>query len=615
MALSLSGSPQAVGLDREIPDSDHAGRTVLLSLVLSIAALSLLSVFQKILIGANPWALKGYIVPVLFGGLAGLALGTLLVRNKREYLRRVRQEREALRELVDSEERFRLLAENARDVIFLWSLADGRYHYISPSVYNLSGHLPEEFYVNPGLFGSILHAEDRDKIQSIGTRIRRGELPPTLEYRLLHRDGRTIWVNQRHTVSLDPAGIPVTLEGICTDVSDFRREKLEKISLEQQLQQSQKMEAIGRLAGGIAHDFNNLLTVIQGYVDLLLTVPGNEPGQQPELEEIGRAARKAANLTHQLLAFSRNQASNPRAIQPGEALRESLGMIHRMIGESVVIRSEIAEDLPEVFLDPTHLDQILVNLVINARDAVGGAGNISVRLNQADLTGARCVKCDQPLAGDYLTLTVSDDGCGIAPENLVRIFDPFFTTKEVGQGTGLGLSTVFGLVHQMAGHLQVESTLGRGSTFRVLIPVTPAPPLVARQLEEPVPRFGGRGETILVVEDEALVRSLASTVLQQYGYDIHLAENGRQALDLFEQAEGGVDLVLTDIVMPGMDGLELANRLRRLAPGLPILFMSGYLDDVVGSPAFDPDSTPLLKKPFGAEELVRRVRQMLDGIV
>jgi two-component system cell cycle sensor histidine kinase/response regulator CckA len=605
----LGGSPANPAAGHQVM---HPARTILLAVFASGLLLCLLSVPQKILIGADPWALEGYIVPALFGVLSGLCLGTLLVRNKQEYLRRIAVQQDTTRDLVESEERFRLLAENARDVIFLWSLPERRYQYLSPSVYNLTGHLPEEFYTNPGLFLGLVHEEDAEKIKAITRGIDAGDLPPTLEYRLRRRDGKVIWINQRHTVGLDRTGAPATLEGICTDVSDFRRERLERISLEHQLQQSQKMEAIGRLAGGIAHDFNNLLTVIQGYVDMLMESPENGQGRCLELEEIDRATRKAADLTQQLLAFSRNQVCNPQTIQLGPAVRDSLAMITRTLGESIRIKADIQPTLPEAYLDPTHLDQILVNLMVNARDAIEGEGNIEVVLRTEDLSDQFCLKCEKPLSGNFLVLTVRDDGSGIPPDNIGRIFDPFFTTKSVGQGTGLGLSTVFGIVHQVGGHLQVDSTVGQGSEFRVLLPIVEGP---ARESPSDTARSGsiqGQGETILVVEDEALIRSLASTVLQQYGYQIHLAENGHQALEVFDQLDQQVDLLLTDIVMPGMDGLEMANQIRRRAPGTPVLFMSGYLDEVLANTEFDPEETPLLKKPFGAEELVRRVRQMID---
>ena len=614
--MESTKSPIPNGMDESNMESDReASRSpILVFVVVFIVALSLLSIPQKILIGADPFALKGFIVPAIFGGLTGFIIGALFVRNKQEYLRRIRSQQEATRDLVASEERFRLLAENARDVIFLWSLTEHRFQYISPSVYNLTGHLPEEFYVNPGLFSSIVHSEDRPQIDSLGESISRGELPPSLEFRLRHRDGQSVWVNQRHTASLDPTGRPLSLEGICTDISAFRKERKERISLEQQLQLSQKMDAIGRLAGGVFHDFNNLLTVINGYVDLLIFDDSELPDKRPELEGIKKAGRKAADLTNQLLTFSRNQVSNPQTFNPGLAVQDSLKMIRRLVDESIQIQTDIPADLPNVFIDPIHLDQILVNLVLNARDAIDKSGVIEVKMDDVDLTGEFCNKCKKPLRDDYLILSVTDNGVGIAPEIIDHIFDPFFTTKEVGQGTGLGLSTTFGIAHQMGGHVQVWSQPDQGATFRVLIPLLGDQGL---ELQDEIlcqSTLKGDGETLLIVEDEALVRSLAATVLGQHGYNIHLADNGQTALRFFEEKSSQVDLVLTDIVMPEMDGIELAKKLHHLAPKTPILFMSGYLDEVLNSHAFDPNSMPMLKKPFGAEELVRRVKQMLDEI-
>jgi len=586
-----------------------------ISVILSALTLCLLSIPQKIILGADPFSLRGFIVPGIFGSMAGMIIGALFVRNRKEYSRRIRIQQEATQELIASEKRFRLLAENARDVIFLWSLKDHRYEYISPSVYNLTGHLPEEFYVDPNLFISIVHREDRARIESISQDVRKGELPPSLEYRLHNRDGQTVWINQRHTISLDREGQPHSLEGICTDVSAFHKATLEKNRLEQQLYQAQKMEAIGRLAGGIAHDFNNLLTVINGYVDLLLHSGSLGEEQITELNEIRKAGRKAADLTNHLLAFSRNQVANPQPLLPGDAVLESLKMIKRVIDEAIEIRTEIAENLPSVFIDPTQLDQILLNLVLNARDALDKSGTIVIQVKKGDLSGEFCNKCRVPLKGEFLILAVSDNGCGIPAENLDRIFEPFFTTKEVGQGTGLGLSTVFGVVHQIHGHVQVTSQVGHGSTFTVLIPLLAGDSIPSRPDLDSTTELKGEGETILIVEDEDLVRSLAATLLKQHGYNILLAGNGQQALRIISEPGQKVDLVLTDIVMPEMDGIELANRLQSLAPATRILFMSGYLDETLDTHAFDQETMSLLKKPFGAEELVRRVKQMLKGLI
>ncbi len=576
--------------------------------------LTAFSFFQKTLIGANPWVLKGYLVPLFFGLVTGVFIGILYRRMQRLHRDKLRAHEEASRELMASEERFRLLAENARDVIFFYNLIERQYEYLSPSVFQLTGHQPEEFYVNPALFPGLVHEDDREILSSTADRIADGTLPPVLEFRLRHRDGHTVWVNQRHNLRTDREGRPLALEGLCTDVSSFRKAQLERLNLEQQLQQSQKMEAIGRLAGGIAHDFNNLLTVINGYVELLLISPPWDKEPCFELQEIKQAGRKAADLTSQLLTFSRKQVAKPRVLDLESAVQDSLRMIARMVGENIQVKTDIGPGVGQVYTDPTQLDQILVNLILNARDALEGNGTIYVSLEKLDLTGQFCQKCRDPLNGQYLVLAVSDDGHGIDPDIMSSIFDPFFTTKDVGQGTGLGLSTVFGIVHQLEGHIQVSSKPGEGALFRILLPQAEDMVNHDQQSEnlpgrQPTPH----GESILVVEDEALVRSLAATILQQSGYQIHLAENGRQALKRWRELDGKIDLVLTDVVMPEMGGISLAMELRKNNPDLPVLFMSGYMDEHLVAHDFDKNAMELLNKPFGAEELNNRVSQALGG--
>ena len=579
--------------------------------IISPLVLVCLSFFQKTIIGADPWVPRGYIIPATFGFCAGLFIGLLFYRTRRLHQERLLAHEKAARELRISEERFRLLAENARDTIFFYDLAKGRYEYLSPSVQELTGFSAEELYATPELFASLVHEDDRPLMDTMRSGISVGELPPVLEYRLLHRRGHTVWVNQRHNLRRDENGQPMALEGLCTDVSAFRQAQLERLNLEQQLQQTQKMEAIGRLAGGIAHDFNNLLTVINGYVDLLLnTHPWND---QPcfELQEIKRAGRKAADLTSQLLTFSRKQVAKPRVIEPERAVKDSIRMISRMVGERIKLKTEVKDELGQVYLDPTQLDQILVNLVLNARDAIPEQGDIIVSLEVGDLTGQFCQKCLDPLQGRHLILTVSDNGQGIEPEILDNIFDPFFTTKEVGQGTGLGLSTVFGIVHQLEGHIQVSSTPGQGTLLRVLLPLVELPPEGTVGQEIPDHRPTPRGEVVLVVEDEALVRSLAASLLQQNGFTVHVAENGKEGLKVWTDLEGQVDLVLTDVVMPEMDGITMARKLQDRTPGLPVLYMSGYMDENLLEHDFDREGMTLLNKPFEAHELVEVVNRLL----
>jgi two-component system cell cycle sensor histidine kinase/response regulator CckA len=377
---------------------------------------------------------------------------------------------------------------------------------------------------------------------------------------------------------------------------------------EEQLRQAQKLEAIGQLAGGVAHDFNNLLTVIIGYSDLLLKRSGSSPNSAAE--EIKKAAERAASLTRQLLAFSRKQVMQRKVFDLNNLVVDMAKMCHRLIGEDIELVIRATQQVARINADPSQIEQVLMNLIVNARDAMPRGGKLTVETATLQIDESHLEKHMAAQPGPYTMLGVSDTGVGMDPETKKHIFEPFFTTKEQGKGTGLGLATVYGIVKQSGGSILVHSEPGAGTTFRIYFPsvdkVTAASPCVDERAAVP-----GSGETILVVEDDAQVRRMTATFLRKYGYEVLVATRGDQALKLFEQKGLRVDLIITDVVMPKMSGRELTARLDHLLPNVKVLYMSGYPDDVLRHELDEKIS--FLQKPFTPDALAIKVREVLNG--
>jgi two-component system, cell cycle sensor histidine kinase and response regulator CckA len=382
---------------------------------------------------------------------------------------------------------------------------------------------------------------------------------------------------------------------------------------QEQLRRSQRLEALGRLAGGVAHDFNNLLTVITGFSELVLQRLGSTDPPRSYLEEINKAGERAGALTRQLLAFSRRQVLEPEVFDLNGVVADTEQMLRRVIGEDVELRTHLAPDLWPVKADRGQLDQVILNLAVNARDAMPRGGCFTVETANAELDETYAQQHLPLRPGSYVRLSASDTGTGMTPEVQAQIFEPFFTTKGPGKGTGLGLATVYGIVKQSGGFIWVYSEPERGTTFKIYLPRevegTPAaPPAAARPLQAP-----GGTETILVVEDEAQVRSLVRGVLDASGYTVLEARRGEDALRLGEQHAGPIHLLLTDVVIPGIHGRELARRLAARHPSLKVLFMSGYTDQVVVEQGMIEARAPFLQKPFSPESLRRKLREVLDS--
>jgi two-component system, cell cycle sensor histidine kinase and response regulator CckA len=407
----------------------------------------------------------------------------------------------------------------------------------------------------------------------------------------------------------DADGAVVGTSAIARDLTDQRRREAERAELKTKLAQGQKMEAIGRLAGGVAHDFNNVLTAILGYASVISSAMAANDPLRHDVAQIHEAAERASGLTHQLLAFSRRQVVAPETVNLNETIAKTERMLRRLVGKNVRWRFEPGVNLPWIKADPAQIDQILINLVVNARDAMPAGGEIVVLTGVVELDEAARRNYPDAEIGLHVRLTVTDSGPGISPEHLPQIFEPFFTTKESSRGTGLGLATVFAAVRQNQGFISVESEVGQGATFTVLLPATSAPPESAPK-EAPV-RQAGNGETILVVEDETMVGRLMQRVLENNGYRVLTAKNGDAALGIMRQNLHLIDMLLTDVVMPGLNGRELYDRIIEMRPELPVLFMSGYTTDTIARHGVLDDEMNFLPKPFTVEALIENVQRTL----
>ena len=459
-----------------------------------------------------------------------------------------------------------------------------------------------------------LHPEDKAMAHEAIEASLRGERQFDVEFRIVLPDGTVRHIKSDAHVVRDANGRALRIVGLNRDITAATRATEEREQLQAQFNQAQRMESIGRLAGGVAHDFNNLLSVMNGYSRLMLNEL--QPGDQrwEYLSEINLAGEKAAALTKQLLAFSRKHVTVSELVDLNRLVLENQKFLKRLIGEDVELVLDCCPDPGPVMADPDQLHQVLLNLAVNARDAMPDGGRLSFRTTTADIEHKDTPEYPGAAPGSYMVLAVSDTGHGMDETVRRRLFEPFFTTKGLGKGTGLGLSTVYGIVHQCGGWIKVESEPGRGATFSIGLPLKTGAEEASRELA-PLQRGGFRGfETLLVVEDQDEVRRFAVSVLQSYGYTVVEATDGNEALRLLDSHDGQIDLVLSDVVMPGLGGKELALRLSRRSPRMPVLLMSGYLGDESDEGVLPNDGLRYLHKPFTPEELARRVREMLGPL-
>ncbi len=524
-------------------------------------------------------------------------------------LRDVTERKQTEEALQASEERFRQVIASISDHIYVTEITKAGEHinlYVSPNVEDLTGYPRENFATNWRFWpSSVIHPDDRVTAAEQVNRFTQGE-NSEVEYRMIRADGRTIWVRDSIRVQrLDNSSLIVY--GVVSDITERKR-------LEDQLLQSQKMEAVGRLAGGVAHDFNNLLLVIIGYSELLLQRRlGDQDTANRYIEEIKKAGERAASLTRQLLAFSRKQVFQPNVLNLNRIVADMEKMLRRLVDENIEFVVYLESHLKSVKADPGQIEQVVMNLVVNARDAMPQGGRLTIKTTNIYLDEVYVRQYFDLQAGPYVMLTVSDTGIGIDEEIQPHIFEPFFTTKEVDKGTGLGLATVYGIVKQSGGHISVFSQPDKGTTFRVYLPQVEEVPETSEKLVVFEPPSHGQ-ETILLVEDQKEVRELIRNFLVDDGYNVLEASYGDEALQVSRRHAGPIHLLVTDVVMPqGMSGRELVEQLAPLRPEMKVIYMSGYADDTMVQYRILDSNTAFLQKPFKPSALAHKVRKVLEA--
>lgn len=643
-----------------------------------------------------------------------------ILRAKEKYFREI-------------EDRYRLLAENSLNLIYRMSLPDGIYEYVSPAATVLSGYSPDEWYHHPLLMREIIHPDWRQYFDDHWARLLEGDDPAVHQYRIVHKNGSDRWISQRNVRVTGAAGGSIHIEGVVTDITDFKvteerfntvlqkaplgitiadgkgrflgvsgyllnnlgytmeeirsltfleithpedyeqtasnvkqvrsgesdfydmekrylkkdggvlwsrlrasafrtpngdikywigiiediteqkRALREKLKLEEQLFQSQKMESIGRLAGGVAHDLNNLLSPILGYAELLLLNIHDEQ-RRGMLELIVKAGTRAGSLVRQLLAFSRKQTLEFRSIDLNTLLVDFEKLLRRTIREDVAIHVSLDPSIPPIRGDAGQLEQVIMNLAVNSQDAMPGGGKLTFETARVFLDETYAAKHEGIIPGPYVMLAVNDTGDGMDKETQDRMFEPFFTTKEKGKGTGLGLSTVYGIVKQHEGNIWVYSEPGLGTTLKIYLPVADGVVGCTDSDLKLSPESNLRGsETILLVEDNDLVRELALAVLVQLGYRALVAKSGKDALARLAGHGGSVDLLLTDVVMPEMNGKQLYGMIAEQYPSMRVLYMSGYTDNVIAHHGIVDEGVNFIQKPFNVNALAAKVREVLDA--
>lgn len=527
-----------------------------------------------------------------------------LVQKRTLDLQRTNQAlQENLARLAESEERYSRAVRGTSDGLWDWNISTGEY-YFSARWNELLGFADRELPYHVDSYNSRLHPDDvvlvRDTLQAHLVH----RVPFDVELRLRTKQDDYLRFRSRGQAEWNDRGEAVRMAGAISDVTERWR-------MEEQLRQSQKMEAVGQLAGGVAHDFNNILTVIAGYANIMKMDLGPESKQLETLEQIIIASERAAQLTRGLLAFSRKQAMAPRRTNLSDIVQHVEKFLVRIIGEDIQLKTELVSEPLPVFVDIGQIEQVLINLAANARDAMmkGGKFTISTAFHEADDPYLRSQLCRVP--GRYAVVTVSDTGKGMDAETRKRIFEPFFTTKELGKGTGLGMAIVYGIIQQHNGFINVNCSPGQGTTVTIYLPIADDRESVLWETRAPADVQPGT-ETILVAEDDASVRNLVEMVLKKFGYKVILAVDGQDVIDKFRANRDSIGLILMDIIMPKKNGIEAFAEINRLQPAVKVLFTSGYTSDFIQSRGVD-GGVDLIMKPVQPMELLRRVRERLEA--
>ena len=522
-------------------------------------------------------------------------------------IRNVTEKKQAEIALQKSESRLKHVLASSPAILFTLRIADsaiGRINWISDNLKEILGYSPEETY-GEGWWLKHIHPEERDEIVARGRDNLFGQGHAAEEYRFRHRNGHYVWTRSEMRLIRNETGESVEAVGAWSDISAHKH-------LEDQFHQAQKMEAFGQLAGGVAHDFNNLLTIINGYSDLVLQSLPKEHPSRKLVAEIYKAGERSAGLTRQLLAFSRQQILAPQVLNLNEVVAGTDKMLRRLIGEDIRLTTTLNSEPWAIRADPGQIEQVLLNLAVNARDAMPTGGRLTIETRNIELDETYTLTHKDSRPGPHVLLSVADTGTGMTPEIMAKIFEPFFTTKGPGKGTGLGLATVYGIVRQSGGHVAVYSEFDVGTTFKVYLPRAEQKSGVAKpQSRVLAPPRGS--ETILIAEDEAGVRILSRYVLTECGYKVLEADDGNEALKVAAAYEGPIHLLITDVVMPGQGGRAVAEQMTQLNPRIKVLYVSGYTDDAVIRHGVLREGVSFLQKPFSPVALAIKVREVLDA--
>jgi PAS domain S-box-containing protein len=513
-----------------------------------------------------------------------------------------------LRQLRENEERFRATFEQAAVGIAHVAL-NGQWVRVNQKLCDIVGYSREELLQET--FKEITHCDDLGADKEYIRQLLSGEIQTYgMEKRYVRKDGTLVWTNLTVSGVRNAADEPMYLIAVVEDISRRKKAEEERQNLQDQLLQARKMESVGRLAGGVAHDFNNMLGVILGHSELALRQV--EPAQPlfTNLEEIRKAGQRAADLTRQLLAFARKQTVSPTVLDLNDTVSRMLSMLRRLIGEDIDLTWKPGAELWPVKMDPSQVDQILANLCVNARDACSGVGKITIETTNIVFDEVDCIRNTGFIPGEYVQLAVSDSGCGMGKEVLENLFEPFFTTKGIGQGTGLGLATVYGIVKQNKGLINVYSEPGVGTTLRIYLQRYAGTLEPSAEVAQPR-KIGGGTETILLVEDEPAILNVGRVMLESLGYRVLAAGTPGEALIKVEEYAGNIDLLVTDVIMPEMTGRELSNRLLSLYPNLKRMFMSGYTANIIAEQGVLEEGLCFLQKPFSLRALSIKVREAL----